>query len=308
MTPADDPPERPAAVPGTSERPAGGASAAPVSPTSAVPGTAAGGVVPGTPDEIDLRCEPRADALGDPAHVYYLQIRREERLNALDSHTVDGLLFALEHVARDEAARALVLEGSERSWIGGADLYELAELDAPGAVAFITRLHRLCEALRQLPAVVLAKIESHCYGAGLEVAACCDLRLASEDARFGMPEVKVGVPSVIEAARLPALVGTGRARDLVLTGRILDGREALSWSVVDYVVPARELDEEVERRILGLLESAPGALRRQKALCATWEDEPSPAAVQAGISAFGESYQTGEPRRWLRRFLDRRRD
>ena len=134
--------------------------------------------------------------------------------------------------------RVLVLAGqSEKSMIGGADIKEMATLEQKSAEAFITRLRDLCEAVRAFPAPVIARMPGWCLGGGLEVAAACDFRIAAHDARFGMPEVRVGIPSVIHAALLPRLIGWGRARWLVMTAENIDAPTALAWGLVDVVAP-----------------------------------------------------------------------
>ena len=159
--------------------------------------------------------------------VYRLTLARPERLNILDTAVLIDMGDALARIADDDAARAVILCGAgNKAWIGGADVNELVTLNGETARAFITRLHRVCLALRELPVPVIAHIDGFCLGAGLEIAACCDLRIASAESRFGMPEVQVGIPSVIEAALLPRLIGSGRTRDLVLTGRRIDAGEA----------------------------------------------------------------------------------
>ena len=133
-------------------------------------------------------------------------------------------------------------------------------------------------------------------GAGLEVAAACDFRIAANTARFGMPEVRVGVPSVVEAALLPGLIGWGRTRRLLLTGETIDAATALTWGLVEEVVPAKGLDAAVEKALLGILASGPRAIRLQKALIADWETLPLDAAIQRGIDSFASAWETDEPR------------
>src|SRR6202007_2605805 len=124
----------------------------------------------------------------------------------------------LEQLAADREIRVLVLKGgSDKSLIGGADIKEVGTLDQGFREAFIPGFRDLCEAIRAFPAPVIARMPGWCLGGGLEVAAACDFRGASHDARFGMPEVRVGIPSVIHAALLPRLIGWGRARWLVMT-------------------------------------------------------------------------------------------
>jgi enoyl-CoA hydratase/carnithine racemase len=150
---------------------------------------------------------------------------------------------------------------------------------------------------------VIARLHGFVLGAGMEIAAACDLRVASDTARFGMPEVKLGIPSVIEAALLPTLVGWGRAREMMYLGENLTADEALQWGLVEHVVPASALDAAVEAWIAKLLTSAPRAVRLQKRLIRRWEDLPLAAAVQAGVEAFAAAYETDEPGAAMGKFL-----
>jgi enoyl-CoA hydratase/carnithine racemase len=154
---------------------------------------------------------------------------------------------------------------------------------------------------------VIARIRGYCLGAGLEIAAACDLRVAAEDARFAMPEVRVGIPSVIEAALLPRLVGMGRARELVLTGEAIPAAEALAIGLVERVVPADHLDEAVEDWLASIVTAGPRALALQKALLRQWQELPLEEAIAKSIDAFAEAYESDEPRRLMRAFLERRR-
>ena len=175
--------------------------------------------------------------------------------------------------------------------------------NAGQATAFITRLHRCCDAIRDLPVPVIARIHGYCFGGGLEMAAACDVRIASEAATFGMQEVKLGIPSVIEAALLPTLVGWGRAREIMLLGETFSAATALEWRLVEHVVSAAALDDAVETWIGKLLTSAPRAVRLQKRLIRRWEDLPLADAVHAGIDTFAEAYATDEPAAAMREFL-----
>jgi enoyl-CoA hydratase/carnithine racemase len=205
----------------------------------------------------------------------------------------------------------VVLAGADgRPFVGGADIREMAALrDGDAARAFIELVHGCCRAVRDCPVPVIARIEGYALGAGLELAAACDLRIAAADARFGMPEVRVGIPSVVEAALLPGLIGWGRTRRLLLLGETIGAAEALEWGLVERVVPAgaAELDAAVEEW-LGLLDEAgPLALRAQKALTREWENLPTDRAVAAGVEAFARSWRSDEPERMMRRFLHRPR-
>jgi len=240
--------------------------------------------------------------------VARVTIDNATRLNSLGSALMAEFIAKVTTLGQREDLRAVVLTGAgERAFIGGADLRELAELDVARAREFITRLHRVCAVLRDLAVPVIARINGYALGAGLEVAAACDLRVAATGAVFGMPEVKVGIPSVIEAALLPGLIGWGRTRELLLLGESIDADTALRWGLVERVVPLDGLDAAVEACLAALLKAGARATRLQKKLIRQWEDLPVSGAIAAGIDAFAEAYATDEPSRLMRAFLDRTR-
>lgn len=244
----------------------------------------------------------------DARGVATVTIDRAAKLNALDSATARGLVEAMERLGVADGLRAVVLRGAgERAFIGGANVNELASLNAATARTFITGVHQACDALRRSPVPVIARLQGHVLGAGLEIAAACDLRLAGDGARFGMPEVRIGIPSVVEAALLPMLIGWGRARWLVFTGEAIDAARALAWGLVEEVVPANELDTAIERVLAAILASGPHAVRLQKQLVTAWEDLPLRAAVQRGIDVFEESFRTDEPARMMARLQEEMR-
>src|SRR5437016_4124312 len=134
----------------------------------------------------------------DRGRVAHITIDRKEKLNTLDPSAIALLTAAARPLRDDEGLRAVVVTGAgDRAFVGGADIATMARLGAADAEAFITALHQAIAALRAIPVPVIARVNGYCLGAGLEVAAACDLRVASSDAVFGMPEVKVGMPSVI---------------------------------------------------------------------------------------------------------------
>jgi enoyl-CoA hydratase len=214
----------------------------------------------------------------------------------------------VEALARRDDLRAVVLTGAgSQAFLGGANIHEMAALDAAGAQAFITLVHRTCACLRELPVPVIARVNGYALGAGLEVAAACDLRVAASNAVFGMPEVKVGIPSVVEAALLPGLIGWGRTRELLLFGENIDAATALAWGLVEQVVEPAALDAAVERRLEALLAAGPQAVRLQKKLIRDWENMSLSQAVRAGIESFKQAYATDEPARMMAEFAKRRR-
>ena len=244
----------------------------------------------------------------DSRGVVRLTICNAGTLNILGSAVINGVREGLQVLATERHIRVLVIAGqSEKSMIGGADIKEMAKLDQASAEKFITGLRDLCEAVRAFPGPVIARMPGWCLGGGLEVAACCDFRIAAHDAQFGMPEVRVGIPSVIHAALLPRLIGWGRTRWLLMTAETIDASTALAWGLVDTVAPQGGLDAAVEHTLAALMECAPEALRAQKALLRQWEELPLTESVNLSIGVFGQSYLTGEPTRLMREFVERKR-
>jgi len=252
---------------------------------------------------VRVAIEPR-----ETGFVARVTIDNSARLNIVGSALMMDFIDKVTALGAREDLRAVVVTGAgHRAFIGGADIHEMAALDRALAREFITRLHRMCAALRDLPVPAIARISGYALGAGLEVAAACDLRIAATNAVFGMPEVRVGIPSVIEAALLPGLIGWGRTRELLLLGETVDAETALRWGLVERVVPADGLDAAVEACLAVLLKAGPRAVRLQKKLIRQWEELPVGRAIAAGIDSFTEAYATDEPSRLMRAFLERRR-
>jgi len=252
---------------------------------------------------VSTRFEERSQG-----RVAWLTVERPQKLNTLDPQTIAALRAAASTLHDDAQLRAVVVTGAgERAFIGGADIPTMVGLDADGGEAFITSLHQAIAAIRAIPVPVIARVNGYCLGAGLEVAAGCDLRVAASTAQFGMPEVKVGMPSVIEAALLPRLVGMGRAAELVLLGENIDAEKALAIGLVEKVVEPGALDAAVEAWINAILAAGAEAVRIQKALMREWEHLPLDEAIKAGIKSYRLSVAGGEPHRMLSEFLARRR-
>jgi enoyl-CoA hydratase len=240
--------------------------------------------------------------------VARIVVDRQAKLNVLNGELIRQLSDAIAQLNVNDRLRVVILTGAgDRAFIGGADINEMAALDELSAREFISRLREVCGALRSLAVPVIARINGYCLGAGLEVAASCDLRVAADHSTFGMPEVRVGVPSVIEAALLPRLMGWGKAAELIYTGESISATDALSRGLVERVVQRAALDQAVERWTRAILEAGPRAVRLQKALMREWERLPLDQAIERGVESFATAYETDEPRQFMERFLTRRR-
>ncbi len=227
-------------------------------------------------------------------------------LNLFEPGLIAALRATFETLAADPTVRLAVLTGAGRAFTGGMNVRVLRDLDTAGATALITSLHDAIEAVHRAPFPVIAAVNGHALGAGFELALACDLRVATAEATFGLPEVRVGVPSVIQAALLPPLVGPGRAAELLLTGATIGAEQALAWGLVNRVVERAGLEAAVDAVVGAITACAPGAVRLQKQLIVRWRESDLPSAVRAGIAAFGASYATGEPHEGAAAFLEKR--
>lgn len=238
--------------------------------------------------------------------VVTVELVNAKSMNILGSEATEELTAEFQRLAREDDCMVIVLRGAgDTAFIGGADINEMAGLDQAAAEAFISRLAALCEAVRACPAPVIARLSGWCLGAGLEVAVSCDLRVAGAGATFGMPEVTVGIPSVIHAALIPAMIGASRAAWLLLTGETIDAGTAASWGLVHDVVPDDELDARITQLTARMAALGPDAVRRQKRLLNEWIDLTPARAIEDSIAQFGLAFLTGEPQHYLARFTER---
>lgn len=237
-----------------------------------------------------------------------LTIREASSLNILSTPVIAALTQAVAELAARDEIRVLIVQGAgEKGFIGGADIKEMAALTRDSAQRFISGLRGLCDALRHFPVPVIARMPGWCLGGGLELALACDIRVAADNTHVGMPEVKVGIPSVIHAALMPRLIGNARAAWMLLTGEISDAREALAWGLVSKVVPLAELDAEIERLATLLAGFGPAVVRQQKRLLREWEEAPLEVSINNSVAEFGSAFETGEPQRYMNEFLQRKR-
>jgi enoyl-CoA hydratase/carnithine racemase len=254
--------------------------------------------------KVDISWDRRP--AGVVAHLVYDNARR---LNVLNPPGLLDLTEAFQSLAGEDDIRVVVFSGAGgKAFIGGADINHMVTMrSSEDGRAFITLIHKLCQAIRDCPVPVICRMEGYTLGAGLEVAASCDMRIAADDAFFGMPEVKVGIPSVVEAALLPRLIGWGRTSRMLLTAENIDAAKAEAWGLVEEVVPAARLDEAVERCVQSIVEATPLSVRAQKRLMRRWERLSLDEAVQAGIDALAQSVTDGEHIERMGAFINRKK-
>ena len=248
------------------------------------------------------------DDRGDAGTVARVTVNNPEQRNALGNAGKRELAEAIEGVCDDARLRAVVLTGAgDRSFIGGANITEMATFEHGHATEGPSLTHRVCDAIRRAPVPVIARVNGWCLGAGLEIAASCDMRAAVDTARFGMPEVLFGLPSGMEACLLPQLIGWGKTRELVFTGRHISAQEAWECRLIERLVTADQLDAAVEEWVAAIVSAGPAAIRAQKKLVRDWETMSIADAVQQGIRAVAAAHGTAETRRLMGAFVERRR-
>ena len=244
----------------------------------------------------------------DGKGIATLTLTNAKAMNIIGTPAILELTEALATLRARSDVRVLVLRGSgDKAFIGGADIYEMSTLTPPAAEAFITRLKNLCEAVRSFPVPTIARLSGWTLGGGLEVALACDLRISSTDAHYGMPEVAVGIPSVIHAVLLPRLIGTSRATWMLMTGETIDAATAHQWGLVHELSDPVALDTCIAELAGKLAGFGPAALRQQKALMRSWESLTPDQAIDATVPEFGRAFATGEPQHYMELFKRRKR-
>ena len=227
-------------------------------------------------------------------------------LNLFEPTLIRAVRDTFTELAADRATRVAVVVGNGRAFTAGMDVRVLRELDTARARELITTLHDAIAAVHRAPFPVIAAVNGPCLGAGFELALACDLRVSAASATFGLPEVRVGVPSVIQAALLAPMIGPGRAAEMLLTGAAVGAARALEWGLVNQVVPDDRLRAAVDELVAQILAAGPEAIRLQKELIVRWRETDLTTAVRYGINAFATAYATDEPREGANAYLEKR--
>jgi enoyl-CoA hydratase len=198
--------------------------------------------------------------------VGILTVNRPDKLNAISNELTEELEQLLDEIENDSQLRVLVITGAgDKAFVAGADINELVERDASMGREVSRFRQKLFARIENLPVPVIAAVNGYALGGGLELAIACNIRVASEKAQFGAPEVKLGIiPGDGGTQRLPRLVGLGRAMEMVLTGDFIDAQEAFRIGLVNRVVPHEELMESVMRLAQKIASRPPLAVKYAK--------------------------------------------
>jgi len=241
-------------------------------------------------------------------HVALLTFNRPEVLNALNTTVATESLDALQNIENDPDVRVLILTGAGRSFVAGADIAEMQAKTPQEARIYSELGHRFMNTLQNLPQPVIAAINGFALGGGLEVALACDIRIASEDAQFGLPETILGIiPGWGATQRTARLVGTAKTKEMIFTGRRIKADEALSMGLVNQVVPDEELMDTVNEMAAAMCRQGQTALQHAKAVINRGSDLNLDQALRLEIDTFVDLFDTNDRREGMKAFLEKRK-
>lgn len=248
---------------------------------------------------------------GQPNGVWTLTIQRPEALNALNSMVLNEMADALRQIGEMDYhdARALIITGAgEKAFVAGADIKELADLDEEGGRQFAMRGQSIFHELSLLKIPVIAAVNGFALGGGCELALGCDFIYASENAKFGLPEVSLGlIPGFGGTVRMSRAIGLRKARELTYTGQVISAAEALSMGLVNKVVPLAELMPAVMKTVETLLTKAPIAVGVAKTSINQAWDLDIEAAQKNEAEIFAELFNTEDVREGTKAFVEKRK-
>ena len=240
--------------------------------------------------------------------IAFLTVARPKVLNALNAATMHDLAQAFHAVQQDDDVRVAILTGEgDKAFVAGADITELATLDATAAAALATRGQAVFSLIETCGKPVIAAVNGFALGAGCELALACSIRLAADTARFGQPEIKLGlIPGYGGTQRLPRLIGKGRALEILLTGEMIDAAEALRIGLVNAVVPAAQLLPRAEALAAKIIANGPLAIRYCLQAVHRGMEMPLAEALAHEAALFALCCATEDKTEGTRAFLEKR--
>jgi enoyl-CoA hydratase len=236
-------------------------------------------------------------------------VDRQEKLNALNGEVFSELDQAFESLRHDDQVRGVIVTGAgEKAFVAGADIGELAKMDAMDGVRVSRTGQAVFEAIERFPKPVLAAVGGYALGGGCELALACHIRIASENARFGIPEVGLGIiPGYGGTVRLARVVGVGRAVEMALTGEMVGAEEALSIGLVTHLVPREKLLDEGKTLLRKVTKNGPLAVRMVLEAIYGGLDVPMAEGTRAESNFFGLLASTEDVKEGMTAFLEKRK-
>ena len=224
-----------------------------------------------------------------------ITMNRPEVLNALDNKTLDELTQAVDEINKDPSVKVVILTGSGKAFIAGADIKQMKPMNTLEAKAFAEQGHRLLQKIETSRLPFIAALNGYALGGGCELMMACDICIAAETAKIGQPEINIGIsPGFGGTQRLPRLVGKMKAKELLLTGKPIDAQEALRIGLVNTVVPGEQLLEEAQKLAAVIAGKSPIQTAFIKALVNKGTDIDLPSACALEIAYFSSSFSTAD--------------
>lgn len=247
--------------------------------------------------------------LGNRGAVRTIVVNRPDKLNALDRATLNELMLAFAQAAQDDAVRVVVLTGAgEKAFVAGADIAEMSNYTPVQAQAFSRAGQCLMSSIERLGKPVIARIQGFALGGGMELAMACHLRVASEKARFGQPEINLGlIPGFGGTQRLLRLAGRGAALELCLTGAVINAQRAFELGLITRMVSAETLDETVDALADQLAAAAPLAAAGILDAVLQGGECTIDQGLEFETQAFALAFSTDDMREGTRAFLEKRK-
>jgi enoyl-CoA hydratase len=241
--------------------------------------------------------------------IAVITFNRPKALNALNDALLQELSQALDDIASDESIRVLILTGAgDKAFVAGADITQLATFNALQAKRFSRTGHEIIGKLQQLPIAVIAAVNGFALGGGTEIAIACDFIYAADTAKFGQPEINLGIiPGFGGTQRLPRLIGANRAKELVFTGKMIPAEEAARIGLVNRVVPADQLMDEVMKTAGEIARKGKVSLRAAKEAIDCGMNVDLASAINIEIDAFALCMASPDAKEGTTAFLEKRR-
>jgi enoyl-CoA hydratase len=238
-----------------------------------------------------------------------ITFNRPKALNALNAALLEEFSSALDDIAGDENIRVLVLTGAgDKSFVAGADITELATFTSLTAKNFSQKGHAIIAKLQQLPVAVIAAVNGFALGGGTEIAIACDFIYASDNAKFGQPEINLGlIPGFGGTQRLPRLIGPNLAKELVFTGKMISAAEAEKIGLANKVVPQDQLMEEVLKTAGEIASKGKASLREAKQAINKGLNTDLATGIHIEVESFGMCYASADSKEGTSAFLEKRK-
>jgi len=240
--------------------------------------------------------------------IYTITIDKPESLNALDSQVIEQLSTEIESISGNDKIKVVILTGAGKSFVAGANISEMSSLDQEEGYKFGMAGASLFRKIETLPIPVIAAVNGFALGGGCELALSCDIRIASDRAKFGQPEVSLGItPGFSGTVRLPKIVGPGMAKELIFSGRVIDAAEALRIGLVNSTTAPEELMNSAMELAKIIASRAPGAVQRSKKAINDSADMDTGEAIENECRLFAKCFTTHEQREGMKAFIEKRK-